>query len=77
VNGVSTEWLETREDEIAATLTALDDVEEFRFVLRLVHKQNGISPALYQDLTRRLDRIAAALQTGKKNTAIFRNGGNR
>jgi len=77
VNGVSTEWLETREDEIAATLTALDDVEEFRFVLRLVHKQNGISPALYQDLTQRLDRIATALQTGKKNTAILRNGDNR
>jgi len=77
VNGVSTEWLETREDEIAATLTALDDVEEFRFVLRLVHKQNGITPALYQDLTRRLDRIATALQTGKRNTATLRNGGNR
>lgn len=77
MNGVSTEWLETREDEIAATLTALDDVEEFRYVLRLVQKRDGITPALYQDLTRRLDRIATALQTGKRNTATLRNGGYR
>jgi len=75
MNALSVEYVERLEDEIAAQLTAIDDVDEIRHLLRLIHRSGGMTNALYRDSTRRLDRIATALQTGKHNTATLRNGG--
>lgn len=77
MNGVSTEYIEAREDEIARMLTAGDDVDELRHVLRLMRKRGLITPALYDECKERLDRIAGALLQGKHNTATLRNGGGR
>jgi hypothetical protein len=73
--GVSTEWIETLEDEIAQMLTARDNVERVRALGELLRRLNLISTAYYRDLRDSLDYIAAALLAGKRNTARLRNGG--
>lgn len=72
--GVSDEWMEMLEDEIAKTLTAIDDTDEIRHVVRLLYQKNMISESLYDNLRERMSRIEEALRTGKKNTAALRNG---
>lgn len=72
---VSVEYAERLEDDIAESITAIDDLDEIRHLLRLVHKYGGMTDALYRDSRARLDRIATALETGKRNTAALRNGG--
>lgn len=73
--GVSSEWLEEREDEIAQMLTARDHVERLRWLGELLRRRNLITSAYYRDLRDSLDYIAAALLIGKHNTARLRNGG--
>lgn len=75
--GVSTEWLETLEDEIAHMVTARDHVDSLRRLGELLHRRHMISAAYYGDMRDSLDYIAAALLTGKHNTARLRNGGCR
>lgn len=72
---VSVEYIEAREDEIARMLTAIDDLDEVRHVLRYLHKKQMMKDQLYRELRHRLDRIADALATGKHNTAQLRNTG--
>lgn len=72
-SGVSTEWLEGREDEIATFLIARDQVDALRRLLDLLHRRQMLTDAYYQDARDALDYIAAALLTGKKNTALLRN----
>lgn len=72
---ISVEYVEAREDEIAAMLTAGDDVDEVRHLLRQMYKRQMISQPLYRETLGRLDRIAAAILTGKRNTATLRNRG--
>jgi hypothetical protein len=71
--GVSTEWIEDREDEIAEFLIARDQVDSLRRLLDLLHQRQMITNAYYQDARDSLDYIAAALLTGKRNTALLRN----
>ncbi len=73
--GVSTEWLETLEDEIAQMLTARDHVDSLRRLGELLHRRHMISTAYYRDMRDSCDFIAAALLTAKHNTARLRNGG--
>lgn len=73
--GISTEALETLEDEIAQMLTARDQVEQIRRLGELLRRRNLITAAYYRDLRDSCDYIAAALLTAKHNTARLRNGG--
>ena len=73
LDGISTDWIENREDEIAAFLIARDQVDALRRLLNLLHRRHMITDAYYQDARDALDCIAAALLTGKKNTALLRN----
>jgi len=75
--GVSSEWLETLEDEIAHMVTARDHLDKVRNLGDLLRRRDLISQAYYADLRDSLDYIAAALLTGKHNTARLRNGGCR
>lgn len=72
--GVSIEWIEAKEDEIARMLTAIDDVEEVRHILRLLYKRGGMTQPVYEHTVAALTRISSALQSGKSNTAALRNG---
>jgi hypothetical protein len=73
--GVSTEWLETREDEIARILTAREHVERIRALGRVLAQRRAITPAYAADLNDSLDYIVAALLIGKRNTATLRGVG--
>lgn len=72
--GVSVERLEQLEDEIAGILTAREHLEDFRTLVNLLHRKDYITRALYHDYMSKLDKIASALQDGKRNTALLRNG---
>ena len=72
-DGVSTDWLEAREDEIAQFLTARDQADSLRRLLDVLHRRKMISDAYYEDARDALDYITCALLTGKKNTARLRN----
>jgi hypothetical protein len=71
--GVSTEWIEDKEDEIAEFLIAREQVDSLRRLLDLLHQRQMITDAYYQDTRDSPDYIAAALLTGKRNTALLRN----
>jgi hypothetical protein len=72
-DGTSSEWIAAREDEIAQLITAREHVDSIRRLLELLHRRRMISDAYYEDARDSLDYIAAALLTGKKNTALLRN----
>lgn len=72
-DGVSTDWLEAREDEIAQFLTARDQADSLQRLLDVLHRRKMISDAYYEDARDALDDITCALLTGKKNTARLRN----
>jgi hypothetical protein len=71
-DGISSDWIAAREDEIARFLTARDQADNLRRLLDLLHRRKMITDAYYQDARDALDYIAAALLTGKKNTALLR-----
>ncbi len=72
-DGVSTDWVEDRENEIAMFLIARDEVDGLRHLLGVLHRRKMISDAYYEDARDSLDYIANALLVGKKNTAALRN----
>lgn len=74
-SGVSTEWIETLEDEIAQMLTARDHVDRLYTLADLLRRRNIVTDAYYRDMRDSLDYIAAALLTGRRNTARLRNTG--
>lgn len=74
MNGVSTEWIEAREDEIAHMITATEHVDRLRQLARMLRERDWITNAYYLDILDSCDYIAVALQHGKRNTAALRNG---
>lgn len=71
---VSIEWIEAREDELARLITANEHIERFRVLAAMLHKRGIVTNSYFHDMLDSLDFIAAALQTGKRNTAKLRNG---
>lgn len=75
--GVSLEWIEQKEDEIARMITAAEQVDELRIVARLLLERGFVTQAHYNRLRAALDGIATALQMGKHNTSTLRNSAGR
>ncbi len=72
--GISSEWLQAREDEIARLIVAKDEhLDRLRIVADLLRQRHFVSEAYYHDLRDSLDFIASALLIGKRNTATLRN----
>ena len=71
-SGISSDWIASREDEIARFLTARDQVGGLRRLLDLLYQRKMITEAYYQDACDSLDYITCVLLTGKKNTALLR-----
>jgi hypothetical protein len=72
--GVSIEWIEAKEDEIARMIIASEQVQKLRTLAGMLRSRGMVSNAYYHDMLDSLDYIAGALQTGKRNTAQLRNG---
>ncbi len=72
--GVSTEWIEDREDEIALILRAQRHVEQFRALMRVLLGRGFVTEVYYADALDSLALIDWALLVGKRNTAMLRNG---
>lgn len=73
-SGVSSEWVQDREDEIARLTAAKDEhLDHLRSLAELLHQRRFVSESYYRDVRDSLDFIAAALLTGKRNTAALRN----
>jgi hypothetical protein len=71
---VSVEWVEAREDELARLIIANEQVGKLRALANILRERGVVTPSYYHDMLDSLDYIAAALQTGKRNTAKLRNG---
>lgn len=71
-NGVSTEFLETLDDDIAEFIVAQEHVRDIRRMFDLLYERKHIQWRYKLDADDSLDHIAAALLTGKKNTAQLR-----
>lgn len=71
---ISSEWLETKEDEIAQLIAGSQDVDKLRELARILHERGMITPAYYYDLRDTLDHLSAVILIGKRNTAALRNG---
>lgn len=72
-DGVSTDWIQTREDEIARLTTAKDEhLDRIRDLAALLRRRRFITEPYYRDLRDSLDFIACALLLGKRNTARLR-----
>lgn len=72
-DGVSSEWLAEREDEIARFITSREHIDLLRNLLDLLNSRKMLSDAYYHDARDSLDYISCMLLTGKKNTALLRN----
>ena len=72
-DGISSDWIASREDEIAHFLTARDHVDALRRLIDLLHRRKMITDAYYHDACDSVDYITCVLLTGKKNTALLRN----
>jgi hypothetical protein len=75
--GVSLEWIETKEDEIAKMVSAAESVDELRRLAGMLLERGFITRPHHDKLRGVLDDIATALQMGKRNTAMLRNEGGR
>ena len=72
--GISSEWVQEREDEIARLISAKDEhLDNLRQLADLLRKRRFVTDAYYRDLRDSLDYIAGALLIGKRNTAALRN----
>lgn len=72
--GVSSEWVQEREDEIARLIAAKDEhLDALRDLADLLRRRQFVTDAYYHDLRDSLDYIAGALLIGKRNTATLRN----
>lgn len=73
-SGVSSEWVQEREDEIARLISAKDEhLDHLRQLAELLHRRQFVTDSYYRDLRDSLDCIAGALLIGKRNTAQLRN----
>ncbi len=73
-SGVSSEWVQDREDEIAQLISAKDEhLDQLRQLTDLLRSRRFVSESYYRDVRDSLDYIAAALLVGKRNTATLRN----
>lgn len=74
-NGVSSEYIHDREDDMAVLITACDQVDSLRSLGIALRRRDMITEAYYRDLRDTLDCIAAALAIARRNTAMLRRGG--
>lgn len=74
-DGVSSEWLGGREDEIADFLTARDHLDGLRRLTALLRERRLINESYYHDTRDSIEFIEGALLKGKRNTAKLRNLG--
>lgn len=73
-SGVSSEWVQEREDEIARLISAKDEhLDQLRQLADLLRRRQFVTESYYRDLRDSLDYIAGALLVGKRNTATLRN----
>ena len=73
-DGISSAWVQDREDEIARLICAKDEhLDHLRQLAELLHQRRFVSDAYYRDVRDSLDYIAGALLIGKRNTAVLRN----
>ena len=73
-SGVSSEWVQEREDEIARLIAAKDEhLDNLRQLAELLRRRQFVTETYYRDLRDSLDYIAGALLIGKRNTAALRN----
>lgn len=72
---LSTEYIETREDEIAQLIIGSQDVDKLRELAERLHRRNMITTSYYHDMRDTLDHLSACILIGKRNTAALRNGG--
>lgn len=70
--GISTEWLEAREDDIAQILTAQEHVRRMRRMVEVLTERQMITWQYALDAYDSLDYIGGALLVGKINTAKLR-----
>lgn len=75
LNGVSSEYVQDREDEMAVLITACDQVDSLRSLGIALRRRDMITEAYYRDLRDTLDCIATALTIARRNTAMLRRGG--
>jgi hypothetical protein len=73
--GVSTEWVEEREDEMARLINACDQLDRLRTLGHVLYQREMVTESYYRDYRDSLDCIASALTIARRNTAILRNGG--
>lgn len=71
-DGVSSEWVGDKENEIAKFLVARDQVDALYRLIDLLHQRHMLTDAYYHDARDALDYIACMLLTGKKNTVLLR-----
>lgn len=73
-SGVSSEWVQDREDELARLISAKDEhLDQLRQLADLLRRRQFVTESYYRDLRDSLDYIAGALLVGKRNTATLRN----
>lgn len=70
----SNEYIETREDEIAQMIIALEHLDRLRRLAEILYKKDSISTAYYRDMRDSVEYIANTVRMGKHNTAALRNG---
>lgn len=72
VSGVSVEWVEAKEDEIARIITAQEHVRRMRRFVEVMAESQFIMPDYEQRAHDSLDYVAEVLLTAKRNTAQLR-----
>jgi hypothetical protein len=72
-DGVSTDWIQERENDIARITAAKDEhLDRIRDLADILRRRRFITERYCRDLRDSLDFIACALLIGKRNTARLR-----
>lgn len=72
-DGVSSDWIQERENEIARLIAAKDEhLDRIRDLADILRRRRFITERYYHELRDTLDFIACALLIGKRNTARLR-----
>lgn len=73
--GVSVEFVEDREDEMALLITAADHIDRLRVFAQIMYQRQFVERDYYRDIRDSLDLIAAGNRIGRRNTAVRRETG--
>ncbi len=71
--GISDEYLEMLEDDIAEMITASEGVDKLRSLAAMLHQRQQITTPYYHDLRDTLDQLSGAVLKGKRRIAAQRN----